>query len=564
MTKKNLLVYLRRISQIFFIILFFYLLFQTEYRGEFTKDITNPIRIDLPVKFFFEIDPLTAISTIISTHSLYKGLILAVVLISATILFGRFFCGWICPMGTLHQIFSTVSPSRKGIKRIESNKGHPNQVIKYYILILFLVAAVFTSLQVGLLDPITFLYRSVTTAILPGLNLSFSFLIDKLNSFDNPYVQKIVDGIYSFTHDYILSFIQLNFHFAWIIGILFLTALLLNRKETRFWCRYICPTGALLGLFSRFSLFGMEKAHDKCTDCNKCLLDCQGADSPQGRVDWKSHECIMCFNCEKVCPEDVIKFKFFPNRASTLTEPNLKRRWITLSGFAGLFIPFFSRGSAEFKTNFNPKLIRPPGALEETEFLARCIRCAECMKVCPTNALHPTLLEAGIEGIWSPILIPRIGYCEHTCILCSTVCPTGAIRSITEEEKVGSEKVKPIKIGTAFYDRGRCLPWAMAIPCIVCEEHCPTTPKAIWLEEVDVPAPPSPSPPPQVGREKGKGDIQRTVRVKRPYIYPEVCIGCGICEKVCPVQDKPAVYVTSIGESRSMENQILLDSSRYK
>ena len=186
------------------------------------------------------------------------------------------------------------------------------------------------------------------------------------------------------------------------------------------------------------------------------------------------------------------------------------------------------------------------------------------MKVCPTNALHPTLLEAGIEGIWSPILIPRIGYCEHTCILCSTVCPTGAIRSITEEEKVGSEKVKPIKIGTAFYDRGRCLPWAMAIPCIVCEEHCPTTPKAIWLEEVDVPAPPSPSPPPQVGREKGKGDIQRTVRVKRPYIYPEVCIGCGICEKVCPVQDKPAVYVTSIGESRSMENQILLDSSRYK
>ena len=231
MNKKNLLVYLRRISQIFFILLFFYLLFQTEYRGEFTKDITNPIRIDLPVKFFFEIDPLTAISTVISTHSLYKDLILAVVLISATILFGRFFCGWICPMGTLHQVFSTVSPSRKGIKRIESNKGHPNQIVKYYILILFLAAAVFTSLQVGLLDPITFLYRSVTTAILPGLNLSFSFLIDKLNSFDNPYLQKIGDVMYSFTHDYILSFIQLNFHFGWIIGILFLIALLLKERR---------------------------------------------------------------------------------------------------------------------------------------------------------------------------------------------------------------------------------------------------------------------------------------------------------------------------------------------
>src|SRR3990172_10218364 len=198
MTRKNLIVYIRRLSQIFFLLLFFYLLFQTEYRGGFSKDITSPIRIDSPVKFFFEIDPLTVIATVITTHSLYKTLFRALIIICGTILIGSLFCGWICPMGTLHQIFSTVSPTRKGIKRIESNKGHPNQVIKYYILILFLVAAVFTSLQVGLLDPITFLYRSVTTAILPGLNLSFSFLIDKLYSFNNPYLQKIGDVMYSF------------------------------------------------------------------------------------------------------------------------------------------------------------------------------------------------------------------------------------------------------------------------------------------------------------------------------------------------------------------------------
>ncbi len=108
------------------------------------------------------------------------------------------------------------------------------------------------------------------------------------------------------------------------------------------------------------------------------------------------------------------------------------------------------------------------------------------MKVCPNNALHPAFLEAGIEGLWTPILIARIGYCEFSCVLCGQVCPTGAIQKISEKEKMGVGQ-PPIKIGTAFYDHGRCLPWSMQTPCIVCEEFCPTSPKAIWVEEVDAP-----------------------------------------------------------------------------
>src|SRR5690606_6203315 len=123
--------------------------------------------------------------------------------------------------------------------------------------------------------------------------------------------------------------------------------------------------------------------------------------------------------------------------------------------------------------------------VDEREFLERCIRCAECMKVCPNNALHPASLEAGLEGLWTPILIPRIGYCEFSCVLCGQVCPTGAIQKITEPAKMGIGQ-KPVRVGTAMYDRGRCLPWAMATPCIVCEEFCPTSPKAIWTEEVAV------------------------------------------------------------------------------
>jgi len=172
------------------------------------------------------------------------------------------------------------------------------------------------------------------------------------------------------------------------------------------------------------------------------------------------------------------------------------------------------------------------------------------MKACPNDALHPTLTEAGLEGIWTPTVVPRIGYCEASCVLCSQVCPTGAIWKTSSKEKgwspekAGSD-TKAIRIGTAFFDRGRCLPWAMATQCIVCEEWCPTSPKAIYLRPAEV--------------VDANGKIKQ---VMQPYLDPERCVECGACEFACPVRVHPAVYVTSIGESRSPANQILLKPAR--
>jgi ferredoxin len=264
----------------------------------------------------------------------------------------------------------------------------------------------------------------------------------------------------------------------------------------------------------------------------------------------------MCLNCETACPEDVIKFRFLPNRKSTVVKPDTQRRTLLASVGAGaMFLPA-TRIADSLDVNYSSKVIRPPGAVEERAFLERCIRCAECMKVCPNNALHPAFLEAGIEGIWTPILIARIGYCENSCVLCGQVCPTGAIQKITEKEKLGIG-VPPIKIGTAFYDKGRCLPWSMQTPCIVCEEFCPTSPKAIWVTEVEEPVrerKPGPN---------GEPPAMTTVKLQKPNVDPELCIGCGACEKVCPVQDQPAVYVTNIGETRSKSNVILLENTNY-
>jgi polyferredoxin len=534
---------LRRISQTLFLILFIFLLFKTEFRGTFDKNAQEKIRLSYPVHIFLEIDPLAAVSTAISTHSLYKHIVWSLIIIISTILLGRFFCGWLCPLGTLNHIFSSLKSRKNTEKIVNSNRYKKWQSVKFYILFGMLASAVFTSLQTGLLDPISFTIRSLATSVIPGLNYVMRYILDIMYETDNSLLKSISDLGYVIFENNLFTFKQLFFHNSFIIGSIFITILIFNRLITRFWCRGICPLGALLGIFSKLSIFGMEKDNEKCTFCDKCLIHCQGADEPIAGVKWKSHECVLCLNCQTICPEDVIHFKFFPKQESVgALSPDLTRRRLLISLGAGFtFFPII-RATSGLEKNYNPKLIRPPGSLEEEDFLSRCIRCGECMKVCPTNAIHPTLTEAGIEGIWTPIMIMRIGYCEDTCVLCSQLCPTGAIWELDEETKVGDKGKNRVKIGTAFIDRGRCLPHAMDTPCIVCEEHCPTVPKSIYLKEVIV-------------KDRDGNDV----KLQQPYLDPKVCWGCGICEYVCPVKDNPAIYVTNIGETRAPTKRLILN-----
>ena len=213
------------------------------------------------------------------------------------------------------------------------------------------------------------------------------------------------------------------------------------------------------------------------------------------------------------------------------------RRAVLGSLTAGISLPFLGRLDGRIHKVSNACLIRPPGALSEKEFLTVCQRCGLCMKVCPTNVINPTLAEAGMAGFWTPILIMTQGYCEYTCTLCGSVCPTGAVRQISGREKTEA----PIRIGSAYIDRGRCLPWSGNGPCIVCEEHCPTSPKAVRLKEASVPDP--------TGKLK---------KVKLPYVDLKSCVGCGICEYKCPIKGRPAIRVIAAGETRSPKSRILL------
>jgi ferredoxin len=188
---------------------------------------------------------------------------------------------------------------------------------------------------------------------------------------------------------------------------------------------------------------------------------------------------------------------------------------------------------------FHRDLIRPPGAVEETEFLRRCTACGLCMKACVTGGLQPCWTEAGLEGLWTPRLVPQIGYCDFTCTRCGQVCPTGAIEPLSVEEK------QQRKIGLAAFDVTRCIPYAYGRECMVCEEHCPIPGgKAIYCVDVEV--------------QDSAGQKQT---IRQPRVDPARCIGCGICEKVCPYKDQPAIRVSSANEARNPDNQPILPGS---
>ncbi len=547
---------LRRVSQILFFILFVWLILKTNFDVSFDSASVSDIRLPYPVSLFLEFDPLAALGTLLATGTLYKGLLWSLVILIPTIFIGRFFCGWICPMGTLNHWVSEIPSERlgrKGRSKIESNRYRRYQRIKYYILLFFVAAAIMGTMQIGLLDPLSLLARSIGTVVFPIIHAIILGIVGWISGLGWPPLGEAAQAGYDAIAPWFLNFRPVHFQGVLLIGSIFVLVLVLNRLFTRFWCRGICPLGAMLGLFSRFAIFGLEKKEATCTHCNLCLLHCQGADNPDIGSKWRQAECHMCLNCTAACPEGSLSFKFFPNMAPTQHSPaptrkvDISRRKVILSLAAGAaFVPLIRIGAGH-QANPQAAVIRPPGSVGEDHFLDTCIRCGQCMRVCPNNALHPTIAEAGFEGLWTPVLKARIGYCEPTCTLCTQVCPTGAIRELTIEEKTGADDLPPVRIGTAFIDRGRCLPWAMERSCIVCEEWCPVSPKAIFTREETI-----------INR------AGQPVTLRRPYVDPEACTGCGACEFACPVVDDAAVYITSVGESRSPENQILLERHRRK
>lgn len=575
------IVTVRRICQVFFLVVFLWFCIAATLGANWWQ-----LR-GWPINWLLELGPLTAVATALATGTFYAPLTWALVAIFLTLFVGRFFCSFACPLGTINQFTGWVGRlGRSPADRVEANRHRRAQAWKYYLLFFLVLLAFMGTVQTGVFDPLPLLHRSVNLALLPLADAGLG----------------------------LLSAAPRHYASVWLLGVVLLAVVGLNLALPRFFCRFVCPLGALFGLLSQFTPWRLGKTADTCGDCRICEEYCEGGCRPSGKLI--TGECVLCFNCLDRCPAGRVTFAGRASAAGEVGLPDLSRRGLIIGGAGLLVAPWFGLGGLT-GSNRNPSLIRPPGALDEDRFLARCLRCGQCMRICPTNIIQPALLEAGLQGLWTPAVNYRIGTsgCLTNCIACGQVCPTAAIRPLSLEERQGMGEFAgagPIRLGTAFVDRGRCLPWALDRPCLVCHELCPVSPKAIFTRTVfetirdgealpariegqivvleavlptwvnvasgDYYVRPHGAPETALRRLTGLagvgllterpltredlsaagGRVDMVVKLQRPFVDAARCIGCGMCEHDCPVAGLRAIRVYSENESRSSSGRLLI------
>jgi len=462
-------------------------------------------------EFFLIIDPLVSISTALASKTWEWSLWWAIGILVVCLLFPRGFCGYLCPLGTLIDLFDWAIGKRVSIFRVKHDGWWVN--FKYYLLAGILFAAFFGVLFSGFFSAI------------PVITRGMLYIFDPLQT----GYAKGWHQVPPLTGAQIFSIV------------LFIGVLCLGFMRKRFWCRYVCPSGAVFSFFNLFRA-AERKVESSCIGCNKCVEICP---FDAIKADWttRTSECTLCQSCGGVCPTHSIKFverwnftDLKKENEPPVSEKKLDRRGF-LTGVLGAGLAAFSVKKAfgadlkagvkqipedVFAENLTGKIrampIRPPGSVPEPEFLQMCIRCGECFKACPNHVLQPEGFEQGLEGLWTPMVKPDWAGCESSCNNCGQVCPTGAIRALPLIEK------RVARIGLAIINENTCLPHAGKEACQMCVDEC-TAAGYNALEFVRVrveidPDDPSGAPLPDSG-------------FAAPVVIPEKCVGCGLCQSRC-------------------------------
>lgn len=441
---------------------------------------------------FFAFDPLILLQHLAAVHRVLLYALAALIPLALTLVIGRFFCGWICPFGAIHEFITWIAGKR------QTPGSRPDRKllrIKYLTLAAVIVAALAGTTLGGWLDPFAFLTRSSSAALEPALS---SYALR--TGWARVAVQPV------------------------LIGMIFLAVLLLNAWKRRFFCNALCPLGALYGLFGRFSRMRLETT-SACTGCRKCTARCTYNGGPSS--EQLKSECNLCFACVADCPTGCVQVRF-ASAAGPGARLDLGRRRLLGATAVGLGLAAFSHAGAEAQlgNKAGHSFLRPPGAVSEKQFLPLCLRCGQCVQACPTNFIQPSLLEGGFQGLWTPVLNARTGYCSFECNLCTQACPTGALEPLTKARK------QAFKMGTATINHNRCLRDVEGSDCSVCLEKCPVPGKAIRLQIQSRPM------------------LERQDRAKELLVVADSCTGCGICEHFCPVGAAQGITVSAENEDR--------------
>jgi ferredoxin-type protein NapF len=453
-------------------------------------------------------DPLIALNSA-ANGVLKVEMLIALGMLVAPLVLGRTFCGYVCPMGTLIE-WASPKTRRVGLSPKARDRW---RTVPVFVLLLSAGLLLFGSGAYLVLDPLATLTRSATTLLFPFADRMVRLAGDVL--YLVPPLRDGVDAVTTALAGRIVYAAPRVYGLALMVLGTLAGILALNLVERRFWCRHLCPLGALLGLVGRLGIRNRVVDAEACIACGACERVCPLDAVRDEFLATDTSRCQLCLECADVCPTSAIGIGMRPRKS--LYSPS--RRTFVAGAGAGLLAGFFTFTGLSRRTP-HEHLVRPPGARTETALLALCTRCGQCMKVCPTNVLQPSLSKSGPEGYFTPEMDYRVGSCDWACNECGKVCPTGAIEPLTLADK------RTAVIGRAYIDETRCIPWTDYKSCLVCQELCPVPDKAIVFTEDDVSTPEG-----------------HAVTVKRPHVIAERCIGCGVCEFHCPVPRESAIRV---------------------
>ena len=456
------------------------------------------------------------------------------VLLLLTLLFGRVYCSVICPLGVMQDIISWIHGKTKKKNRFRFNYSPAKNWLRFTLLVLFSVALVLGAHSlVALVAPYSAYGRIAANLLAPvyqlGNNL-FAWIAERAGSYAFYSVEVWIKSISTFVIA-VVTLLVVGF-LAW--------------KHGRTWCNTICPVGTVLGFFSRFSLFAPVINTEKCRNCGLCGKQCKASciDMNEHKIDYS--RCVACMDCIETCKEGAIHYALrFPVKPGmtkekpgmTKEKPGMtkedrhgrpdrpstdkgRRAFIVSTAIAGTAVAAKAQemkvdgGLAAIERAQKPERqtpLVPAGAISLKNFSDHCTACQLCVSVCPNQVLRPS---TSLMTLMQPEMSYERGYCRPECNKCSQVCPAGAIRPITIEEK------SSIQIGHAVVCLDNCVVNTDDVSCGNCARHCPAG---------------------AIRMVRKNPDDEKSLRI--PVVNEERCIGCGACENLCPARPFTAIHV---------------------
>lgn len=436
-------------------------------------------------------------------------------LLALTLIFGRFYCSIICPLGVMQDLFSWMGGKVKR-NRFHYKKAH--NILRYVILAVFILLMCFGIQAVALLIAPYSAYGRIASQLFAPVYLWVNNLLAAVAAHYESYAFYPVEVWMKSLPTFILAALTFAVVAVWAFF------------GGRAWCNTLCPVGSVLGFISRFSLLKPVIDSSKCVHCGLCEKNCKASciHSAGQQIDYS--RCVGCMDCLENCRAGAIRYRpavKIEKKKTTNGTDTGKRDFLRMSGIiaGGLALESASLkvdGGLAVIEDKQPAVralpLRPAGSQGQQHFEKHCTACLLCVSACPNQVLRPA---SDLPHLMQPEMSFEKGYCRPECTRCSEVCPTGAIRPVSVEEKTS------IQTGHAVWIEKNCLVRREGVHCEACASHCPTG--AIQL----------------VRPEKGFG-------LAVPAIDTATCIACGACEYYCPARPFSAIYVEGHRQSKNI------------